>query len=148
LLQWLGENKDWISTLTSISTLLVWLFYAQLLYSGFRRQRQPRVLINRGVGREGLNSPCLICNMSEEAIYVYFILVVLETSDQPILVPITDCEVNTMGEDTSMLSARTRQGPIQSGKHLELLSFRLLLPGFKLKEPQAREGLSSRTESR
>jgi len=127
LLQWLSENRDWISTLTSISTLLVWLFYAQLLYSGFRRQRQPRVLINRGVGREGLNSPCLICNMSEEAIYVYFILVVLETSDQPILVPITDCEVNTMGEDTSMLSARTRQGPIQSGKHLELLSFRLLL---------------------
>jgi len=84
MLQWLSENKDWISTLTSIITLLVWLFYAQLLYSGFRRQRQPRVLINRGVGREGLNSPCLICNMSEEAIYVYFILVVLETSDQPI----------------------------------------------------------------
>jgi hypothetical protein len=65
--------------------------------------------------------------MSEEAIYVYFILVVLETSDQTILVPVTDCEVDTMGEDTHMLSARTRQGPIQSGKHLELLSFRLLL---------------------
>jgi len=127
LFQWLSENKDWISTLTSIITLLVWLFYAQLLYSGFRRQRQPRVLINRGVGREGLNSPCLICNMSEEAIYVYFILVVLETSDQLILVPVTDCEVDTLGEDTSMLSARTRQGPIQSGKHIELLSFRLLL---------------------
>jgi len=92
-----------------------------------RRQRRPRVLINKGVGREGLDSPCLICNMSEEAVYVHFILLILETSDEPILVPVTDCEVDAMGEDTSMLSARTRQGPVQSGKYLELLSYRLLL---------------------
>ena len=95
--------------------------------SGYRRQRQPRILINKGVGGEGLDSPCLICNMSEEAVYVYFILVILETSDEPIQVPVTDCEVDAMGEDTNVLSARTRQGPVQSGKYLELLSYRLLL---------------------
>lgn len=134
MLDWLGANKDWITTLTNIGTLLVWLFYAQLLYSGYRRQRQPRVLINQGVGGEGLDSPCLICNMSEEAVYVYFILVILETSKEPILVPVTDCEVDAMGEDTSPLSARTRQGPVGSGKYLELLSYRLLL------ERAAREG--------
>lgn len=134
MLEWLSANKDWITTLTNIGTLLVWLFYAQLLYSGYRRQRQPRILINRGVGGEGLDSPCLICNMSEESVYVYFILVILETSEEPILAPVTDCEVDAMGEDTSMLSARTRQGPVESGKYLELLSYRLLL------ERAAREG--------
>lgn len=127
MLEWLSANKDWITTLTNIGTLLVWLFYAQLLYSGYRRQRRPRILINRGVGGEGLDSPCLICNMSEEAVYVYFILVILETSEEPILAPVTDCEVDAMGNDTSALSARTRQGPVESGKFLELLSYRLLL---------------------
>ncbi len=127
MLQWLSENKDWITTLTNIGTLLVWLFYAQLLYSGYRRQRRPRVLINRGVGGEGLDSPCLICNMSEEAVYVYFILLILETSEEPIYVPVTDCEVDAMGDNTNALSARTRQGPVESGKYLELLSCRLLL---------------------
>ncbi|MEX0604476.1 MAG: hypothetical protein WD623_04500 [Marinobacter sp.] len=127
MFQWLSDNKDWITTLTNIGTLLVWLFYAQLLYSGYRRQRRPRVLINRGVGGEGLDSPCLICNMSEEAVYVYFILVILETSEESIHVPVTDCEVDAMGDNTSALSARTRQGPVESGKYLELLSYRLLL---------------------
>jgi len=49
MLQWLSEKKDWITTLTNIGTLLAWVFYVQLLYSGHRRQRRPRVLTNKGV---------------------------------------------------------------------------------------------------
>lgn len=127
MVEWLTDNKEWIEPATSIGTLLVWLFYAQLLFSSFSRQRRPRLLINRGVSEEGLDSPCLICNMSEEAIYIYFILVYLENSRKDVLVPITDCEDSVRGEDSTPLASRTRQGPLESGGCLELLSYRLIL---------------------
>jgi hypothetical protein len=127
MLEWLSANKEWIAPATSIGTLLVWLFYAQLLYSGYSRQTRPRLLINKGVGDEGLDSPCLICNMSQEAIFIYFILVYLENSEDPVLVPVTDCEDKATTDDSSPLGSRTRQGPLQSGKCLELLSFRIIL---------------------
>ena len=127
MLEWLSSNKEWIAPATSIGTLLVWLFYAQLLYSGYSRQTRPRILINKGVGEEGLDSPCLICNMSQEAIFIYFILVYLDNSKDPVLVPVTDCEEKAMNDDSSPLGSRTRQGPLESGKCLELLSFRIIL---------------------
>ncbi|HEY9119644.1 MAG TPA: hypothetical protein VIN33_07785 [Marinobacter sp.] len=127
MLEWLSANKEWIAPATSIGTLLVWLFYAQLLYSGYSRQTRPRLLINKGVGDEGLDSPCLICNMSQEAIFIYFILVYLENSEDPVLVPVTDCEDRETTDESTPLGSRTRQGPLQSGKCLELLSFRIIL---------------------
>lgn len=127
MLEWLSANEQWISPATSIGTLLVWMFYAQLLYSGYSRQTRPRLLINRGVGEEGLDSPCLICNMSREAIYVYFIMVRLETSDHSEFVPVTDCDHRPGSELPERLSARTRQGPLDPGHCLELFSFRTTL---------------------
>lgn len=52
--EWLSDNKEWIAPATSIGTLLVWVFYAQLLYSGYSRQTRPRLLINKGVGEAGI----------------------------------------------------------------------------------------------
>lgn len=127
MLGWLSDNKEWIAPATSIGTLLVWVFYAQLLYSGYSRQTRPRLLINKGVGEEGLDSPCLICNMSQEAIYVYFILVYLENSEEPVLVPVTDCEEKAISDESGPLGSRTRQGPLKPGNCLELLSFRIIL---------------------
>ncbi len=127
MLEWLSNNKEWIAPATSIGTLLVWVFYAQLLYSGYSRQTRPRLLINKGVGEEGLDSPCLICNMSQEAIYLYFILVYLENSQHPVLVPVTDCEEKAISADSESLVSKTRQGPLEPGKCLELLSFRIIL---------------------
>lgn len=127
MLGWLSDNREWIAPATSIGTLLVWVFYAQLLYSGYSRQTRPRLLINKGVGEEGLDSPCLLCNMSQEAIYIYFILVYLENSEEPVLVPVTDSEERAIDDDSAPLGSRTRQGPLKSGNCLELLSFRILL---------------------
>jgi len=127
MLEWLSDNKDWIAPATSIGTLMVWVFYAQLLYNGYSRQTRPRLLINRGVNDEGLDSPCLICNMSREAIYIYFILVFLDNSKEPVLVSVTDCEEGAIGERSNSLGSRTRQGPLEPGKSLELLSFRIIL---------------------
>lgn len=127
MVEWLSNNREWIAAATSIGTLFVWVFYAQLLYSGYSRQIRPRLLINKGVGDEGLDSPCLICNMSQEAIYLYFILVYLENSENPVLVPVTDCEKEAVSEGSNPLGSRTRQGPLESGQCLELLSFRVIL---------------------
>lgn len=127
LVDWLGENGHWIMPATNIGTLLVWIFYAQLLYNGYSRQRRPRLLINQGVSEEGLESPCLICNMSSEAIYVYFMMVSLETSGKSVYVPVTDCEYRPEKERPEALSARTRQGPLESGRCLEVSSFRGIL---------------------
>jgi hypothetical protein len=127
MVEWLSSNQEWIQPATSIGTLLVWLFYAQLLFGSYSRQRRPRLLINRGVSEERLDSPCLICNMSEEPIYIYFILVCMESSEENVLVPVTDTEESVRGEDTTPLGTRTRQGPLAPGRCLELTSFRAIL---------------------
>src|SRR5690606_31533840 len=101
--------------------------YAQLLYSSFRRQTRSRLLINKGVGEEGLDSPCMICNMSHEPIYIYFIVVYLENSEEPVLVPVTDIEERAMSEGAKSLNSRTRQGPLESGRCLQLMSFRIII---------------------
>lgn len=127
MLEWLSQNKEWIAPASSIGTLLVWLLYAQLLYSSLRRQTRSRLLINKGVGEEGLDSPCMICNMSHEPIYIYFIVVYLENSKCPVLVPVTDIEERAMNDGSNPLGLRTRQGPLESGSCLELMSFRVII---------------------
>lgn len=57
-MEWLNENAQAISAVASIFTLFVWVFYAQLLYNGYVRQRRPRVIINRGQGT-GVDAICL-----------------------------------------------------------------------------------------
>lgn len=45
--------------------MIIWLVYAQLLYLGFRRQRNPRLIINRGRNKD-INALCLISNKTVE----------------------------------------------------------------------------------
>lgn len=127
MVEWLSDNKEWIAPASNIGTMLIWLLYAQLLYSSLRRQIRSRLLINKGVGEEGLDSPCMICNMSHEPIYIYFIVVYLENSKKPVLVPVTDIEERAMGDGANSLGSRTRQGPLESGSCLELMSFRIII---------------------
>ena len=79
MVDWIEANEAVLSVCISIATLLIWVIYAQLLYSGFRRQRKARVIINRGKKRD-LGALCIISNMSQEAIYVEYILATLKTS--------------------------------------------------------------------
>ncbi|HAB65052.1 MAG TPA: hypothetical protein DCE49_12930, partial [Pseudomonas sp.] len=69
MIDWLMKNQQLVSLLISLSTLLVWMFYAHLLLRNFRRQRQPSLLINRGAGK-GLGSLCIISNMSAEPMFI------------------------------------------------------------------------------
>lgn len=129
MLEYLSKNYAMVASLTSIGTLLVWIFYAQLLYNSYRRQRLPRVLINKGVGGEYIDSPCLICNMSQEPVFVYFMMVRLKTSEGVYTAPMTDREGAELPDSERELDLRnkTRQGPLHSGECLEFVSFRRMI---------------------
>lgn len=126
MLEWIHENGGLVNSLTSIGTLLIWLFYAQLLYLGFSRQRRPRVLINKGVGNEFIDSPCLVCNMSQESVYVLFVMVRLRTNKGLLTAPMTDITPSP-SEEKPGLWERTRQGPLHSGQCMEFVSFREMI---------------------
>ncbi|MGM0570869.1 hypothetical protein [Marinobacter sp.] len=126
MLEWIHQNSTLVNSLTSIGTLLIWLFYAQLLYLGFSRQRRPRMLINKGVGHEYIDSPCLVCNMSQEAVFVFFVVVRLNTSKGVLTAPMTDIAPGA-GDEKPALWERTRQGPLDSGQCLEFISFRNMI---------------------
>ncbi|MCK7543753.1 hypothetical protein MLC59_06170 [Marinobacter bryozoorum] len=123
MLEWIHQNSTLVNSLTSIGTLFIWLFYAQLLYLGFSRQRRPRMLINKGVGHEYIDSPCLVCNMSQEAVFVFFVIVRLKTSKGILTAPMTDISPRS-GDENPALHERTRQGPLDSGECMEFVSFR------------------------
>lgn len=129
MLDYLTNNYTVVASLTSIGTLLVWIFYAQLLFNSYRRQRLPRVLINKGVGEEYIDSPCLICNMSQEPVFLYFMMVKLKTSSGTYTTPMTDREGDELPDSEGELTLRykTRQGPLHTGECLEFVTFRRMI---------------------
>ncbi|MFB9867810.1 hypothetical protein [Vreelandella sulfidaeris] len=119
-MEWLNDNAQAISAIASICTLFVWIFYAQLLYNGYVRQRRPRLIINRGKGI-GMEAICLISNMSSEAIYVQHLVAVLHTQKRSYLLDVV--EYQQSGNEQQEASYRTHQGPLASGEYLHIQSF-------------------------
>ena len=68
-MEWISSHGTFLQFMTSLGTLAVWIFYAQLLYAGFRRQRRPKVVINQVMGLS-TQGRCLISNMSAEGIHI------------------------------------------------------------------------------
>lgn len=135
MIEWIQENQAVVNVGISIATLLVWVIYAQLLYFGFRRQRTPRMLINRG-RKKDLDALCIISNMSQEAIYVEYILATLETSRGTVIMDVTDFEQDPTEEREDEegnskrvsvippdLRENTRQGPLLSGEFMHIGTF-------------------------
>lgn len=124
-MEWLSDNAQAISAVASICTLFVWVFYAQLLYNGYVRQRRPRVIINRGRGI-GVDSICLISNMSSEAIYVQHLVAVLHTQKRSYSLDVVEYQQHRNEQQTGEpqeISYRTHQGPLASGDYLNIQSF-------------------------
>ncbi|MHB0776095.1 hypothetical protein [Halomonas sp. WWR20] len=121
-MEWLNSNSGALNAISGFLTLLVWLFYAQLLYLNFARQRRPRLLINRGRTKD-INALCLISNMSSEAIYISHIIAVLHTSDGDYAQDLVDFEQPGEVNKGATLSEATRQGPLASGDYSQIGSF-------------------------
>ncbi|CAH1044445.1 hypothetical protein [Halomonas sp. TD01] len=119
-MEWLKDNAQAISAIASICTLLVWVFYAQLLYNGYVRQRRPRIIVNRGKG-VGKDALCLISNMSSEAIYIQHLVAVLHTNERCYELDVVEYQQQS-GDDENECY-RTHQGPLASGDYLHIQSF-------------------------
>lgn len=119
-MEWLNDNGQAISAITSILTLFVWFFYAQLLYNGYVRQRRPRVIINRGLGT-GQNALCLISNMSSESIYIQHVVALLHTSEDTYMVDVAEYQEEK--DEQQEKSIRSHQGPLASGDYLHMQRF-------------------------
>lgn len=124
--QWINDNSGALNALTAVGTMLVWLFYAHLLLSGFRRQRQARVLVNQGWGSE-VNSVCLVSNMSHEPIYIQCIFISLHTSQGKYRSSVTDFDDAEPWNSQNKPNEVTRQGPLGSGEYMNLGTFRTLI---------------------
>lgn len=127
MFEWISQHSSTLQVFTSLGTLAIWLFYAQLLYSNYRRDTRPRVLINKGVSKDDLDSPCLICNMSKEPIFIQCLVVELETSEGVFYAPATDSDEGLDENENRTTGDRTRQGPLHGGSCIEVKNFRELI---------------------
>ena len=135
---WISQHQKLLSLIINFGTLLIWLVYAQLLYLGFRRQRRPRLIINRGKKKD-INALCIISNMSAESVFIEYIIATLDTSQGQIVMDVTDFEQQYGADDSggneeenrkprrvlndSSVRENTRQGPLGSGDFLHIGTF-------------------------
>lgn len=139
-MEWLSSHSQSISAITSILTLFVWFFYAQILYRNFARTRRPRIIINRGHGND-LSALCLISNMSSEPIFLEHIIVTLHTSKGSLTNDMIDFEADhrqngSDSEDSDSSPAkseegeegmRSSQGPMLPGSFSHVGTFETIL---------------------
>lgn len=124
--QWINQNAQALSFLATLGTLAVWLFYAQLLYLGFKRQRKARILVTQGWGQQ-IDSVCLVSNMSQEPIYIHSLLMTIRTQDGDYTESITDFDSAQLRDSQDHPQQITRQGPLNAGGQINLGTFRSLI---------------------
>lgn len=126
MFEWIGEHSNTLNVLLSAAMLVVWLFYLQGFLQGFRRERRPKILINRG-GGSSLRAHCLLSNMSAEAIYIHSLVAKLNSSDEEIFAAVTDLVGGSDDETTFSLREATLQGPVAAGDFLDAGTFESIL---------------------
>ena len=129
---WIATNHQVISALANIAMLVVWIAYLQVFVSSYRRQKRSNILINRGAG-SGLEARCLISNMSAEAIYIESVIATVATAEGRWSRPVTE-----MLEGRSDLDLKTRQGPLQAGRFIDIGSFQSLIEPVLQEETELR----------
>ena len=128
MLDWISSNGQNLDVLINLGMLFVWIAYLQIFILGYRRQRRATILINFGSG-SGLETHCLISNMSSEAIYVQSLIVNVEVEGggDRFSAAVTELDGLETWEGPSDLSLWTRQGPLRSGEVRDMGSFRSML---------------------
>lgn len=125
MLDWLSQNSEVVNTLLNAGMLLVWLLYAQLLLSSYRRQQRPQVLINQIKGYD-MNSEIMVSNMSEQSIFIMRVVAVVETGEESFVREVTDVMVDDE-DDPEQIRRATSQGPLPGGGTMRLGTFRRLV---------------------
>jgi hypothetical protein len=120
-----------------MATLLVWLVWLQLMYSDYRRRRQPRMLIHVTEG-SGPESHCLLVNLSQEIVHVQCVRAAMVAPHTEISLPLgtASLDLDTLGP--AELENALRQGPLAQGQFMRLGSFEEILERLVGQRP--REG--------
>jgi len=128
---WIEQHATLLQVGVSIATLMIWIFYAQLLFQSYRRVRRPKIVINQMLGNSD-KARFLISNMSQEAIHIDKVLVCIGDETHQVCEQVTDTdpEVDFKGNDVrneggksahaARLDELTVQGPLESGRCIEL----------------------------
>jgi hypothetical protein len=119
MLQWIQAYSSSLTVFVNFGMLLVWMVYLHLLLMAYRRQRHPKILINRGAGT-GMKAHCLISNMSPEPIYVECVVCTVGTETGTYRAAITDVSELEQGED---VRSGTRQGPLNVAEYMDFGMF-------------------------
>jgi hypothetical protein len=126
MLNWLSENSNVVNVVLNVAMLLVWIAYLQVFVSSYRRQRQANILISVG-GGSGLDTRCLISNLSQGAIYIRSLLLDLTTAQGTFSHSVTEIEDLEEWKGPTDLNLWTRQGPLNPGSVRDMGTFRSML---------------------
>ena len=117
------EYAPLISAGASVLMLAVWGIYLDLFWRSYRRQHRAKIVIGHGEGM-GLDSLCLVSNMSAEPIHIEGVIVAAEHGEQRWARAITSLSDI---EGASGPKKPSREGPLKSGDYIVLGTFRELL---------------------
>ncbi|WP_026987352.1 hypothetical protein [Fodinicurvata fenggangensis] len=125
MVDWLKEYSDVLNVLANITMILVWMIYLHLLLISYRRQRRPKLLINRG-GSQDVKAHCLISNMSAESVYIQSLIVTLKNEEKEWTAAVTDID-DLQAEDATNPQDTTHQGPLAPGAFMDAGCFSNLI---------------------
>tara|TARA_R110002020_G_scaffold25060_6_gene81604 strand:- start:5334 stop:5969 length:636 start_codon:yes stop_codon:yes gene_type:complete len=125
MVEWLQNNANIISAVSSVAMLVVWIIYLQAFLGGYRQQVRAKIVITRAVGKT-LGAHCFISNMSYQAIYLEAVIVTLEYDDYRASVRVTDFNLAD-ADRPSDPRMETHQGPLHSGNQTWIGTFDKLI---------------------
>jgi hypothetical protein len=124
--EWITSNAKVLTLFATALTLIVWMVYGQLLAASMRHAKTPRLVVEQGSGH-GLDSICVVTNMSMETIYLQGVSVSLQTKDRTHRYMLADSAKTTERERGITTRRETCQGPLKPNETLNLGTFRALL---------------------
>lgn len=142
MIEWLKEYSDVLNVLTNVIVVLVWMTYLHLLLIAFRRQRRPRIMINRG-GSQDVTAHCLISNMSAESVYIQSLIVTLKSKEEEWTAAVTDID-DLHAVDTTRPQETTHQGPLAPGAYMDAGCFSNLIERAARKAGLSEQNLKER----
>lgn len=148
---WLVAHLALVSAFVSAGTLLVWIFYAHLLWTGFHRSERPMLLIHQA-GGTGPGSSCLVVNLSRQPLHVIGVHCVLRTDNHVVALRLNEYRRITNSEERDWaLENVMKEGPLRPGEFLSLGDFSSMLEGARAgydgadRDAEADQALAERT---
>lgn len=121
----IAENSATLRLATSLVMTGVWIAYLQIFLTIYLRQRRPDIIISLGAG-VGMKTRCFVANLGLEPVYLSDVIVDLVSGRGHQRATITDR--TELGEDRLRDPAEaTNQGPLESGKYVDIGSFETLV---------------------